>query len=89
MDTFPQSLDSLTDKQSKLESTMLKLIEKVDALDSKMEKIMSLLLSGHSDDAKRGRSQHSQTMMIMLILGVVVEIKKNQPLMLLRICRSS
>ena len=54
MDTFPQSLDSLTDRQSKLESTMFKLTEKVDTMDSKLEKILSLLLSGHGDDAKKG-----------------------------------
>ena len=54
MDTFPQSLDSLNDRQSKLESVMFKLTEKVDAMDSKLDKIMFLLLSGHGDDAKKG-----------------------------------
>ena len=54
MDTFPQSLDSLTDRQSKLESAMIKLKEKVDAMDSKLDKILYLLLSGHGDDAKKG-----------------------------------
>ena len=54
MDTFPQSLDSLTDRKTKLESAISKLTEKVDAMDSKLDKILSLLLSGHGDDAKKG-----------------------------------
>ena len=47
-------MDSLTDRQSKLESAMSKLTAKVDAMDSKMDKILSFLLSGHGDDAKKG-----------------------------------
>ena len=54
MDTFPQSLDSLTDRQTKLETAMSKLTAKFDAMDSKLDKILSLLLSGHGNDAKKG-----------------------------------
>ena len=32
---------------------MSKLKKKVDAMDSKLDKILSLLLSGHGDDAKK------------------------------------
>ena len=56
--TFPQSLESLTDRHTKLESAMSKLTKKVEAMDSKLEKILSLLLPGHSDDAKKGENSN-------------------------------
>ena len=61
MDTLPQSLEHLTDRQIKLEYDMAKLTDKVDAMDSKMDLILSILLSGPGHDAKKGekRSQRS------------------------------
>ena len=57
MDTLPNSLESLTDRQTRLESKMVKLTAKVDAMDSKMDHIISLLLSGPGHDAKKGEKQ--------------------------------
>ena len=54
MDTLPHSLESLTDRQTRIESEMAKLTAKVDAMDSKMDQILSLLLSGPGHDAKKG-----------------------------------
>ena len=54
MDTLPSSLESLTDRQTRLESAMATLTTKVDAMDSKMDHILSLLLSGPGHDAKKG-----------------------------------
>ena len=39
--------------QNTLEAVMVKIREKVEAMDSKLDKILSLLLSGHGDDAKK------------------------------------
>ena len=57
MDTLPQSLDNLTDRQTKLESEMAKLTDKVDAMDSKLDLILSILLSGPGHDAKKGEKR--------------------------------
>ena len=57
MDIPPNSLASLTDRQTRLESTVAKLTSKVDAMDSKLDQILSLLLSGPSHDAKKGEKQ--------------------------------
>ena len=57
MATLPKSLDSLTDRQTRLESEMIKLTTKVDAMDSKLDQILSLLLSGPGHDAKKGEKQ--------------------------------
>ena len=57
MDTLPNSLESLTDRQIRLESEMVKLTAKVDAMDSKLDQILSLLLSGPGHDAKKGEKQ--------------------------------
>ena len=57
MDTLPNSLDSLIDRQTRLESEMVKLTAKVDAMDSKLDQILSLLLSGPGHDAKKGEKQ--------------------------------
>ena len=57
MATLPKSLDSLTDRQTRLESEMIKLTAKVDAMDSKLDQILSLLLSGPGHDAKKGEKQ--------------------------------
>ena len=37
---------------------MSKLTKKVEAMDSKLDKIISLLLPGHGDDAKRGEKSN-------------------------------
>ena len=37
---------------------MNKLTEKVEAMDSKLDKILSLLLPGHGDDAKKGEKSN-------------------------------
>ena len=57
MDTLPSSLESLTDRQTRLESEMAKLTTKVDTMDSKLDHILSILLSGPSHDAKKGEKQ--------------------------------
>ena len=61
MDTVPQSLEHLTDRHINLESDMAKLTDKVDAMDSKLDHVLSILLSGPGHDAKKGekRSQRS------------------------------
>ena len=61
MDTLPHSLENLTDKQTRLESKMVKLTVKVDAMDAKMDQILSLLLSSHGHDAKKGEKQKATT----------------------------
>ena len=57
MDTLPSSLDSLTARQTRLESDMAKLTAKVDLIDSKLYHIISLLLFGPGHDAKKGEKQ--------------------------------
>ena len=57
MDTLPHSLDSLTARQTRIESDMAKLTAKVDLMDSKLDHIISLLLSGSGHDAKKGEKQ--------------------------------
>ena len=57
MDTLPHSLENLTDRQTKLESEMAKLTAKVDAMDSKLDLILSILLSGPGHDAKKGEKR--------------------------------
>ena len=57
MDTLPHSLENLTDRQTKLESEMAKLTAKVDAMDSKLDLIFSILLSGPGHDAKKGEKK--------------------------------
>ena len=47
-------MERITERQTKLESAMSRLTEKVDAMDSKLDQILSLLLPGHGDDAKKG-----------------------------------
>ena len=73
-------MESLNKRQTKLESVMNKLIEKVEAMDSMLDKILSLILSGHGDDAKKGEKQ---TLMMMMILGIVEIKTQTQPLILL------
>ena len=75
---------------------MAKLIAKVDAMDSKLDQILSLLLSGPGHDAKKGEKQSNpddpDEMILMMFLRVVGDTKKRkqlQPLMLLRHYRSS
>ena len=53
MDTLPHSLENLTDMQIRLESEMAKLTAKVDAMDSKLALILSILLSSPGHDAKK------------------------------------
>ena len=79
-------VESLYARQTKLEAVMIKLTEKVEAMDSKLDKIMSLLLPGHGDDAKKGEKSNPDD---VLILGTVEIKTKTQPLMLLRIYQSS
>ena len=57
MDTLPHSLENLADRQIRLESDMEKLTVKVDAIDSKMDLILSILLSGPGHDAKKGEKK--------------------------------
>ena len=57
MDTLPHSLDNLTDRQTRLESELAKLTTKVDAIDSKLDLILSILLSGLGHDAKKGEKK--------------------------------
>ena len=57
MDTLPHSLDNLTDRQTRLKSEMAKLTAKVDAMDSKLDLILSLLLSGPGHDGKKGEKK--------------------------------
>ena len=57
MDTLPHSLENLTDRQIRLESEMAKLTTKVDAMDSKLDLILSTLLSGPGHDAKKGEKK--------------------------------
>ena len=57
MATLQHSLDNLTDRQTKLEYEMAKLTAKVDAMDSKLDQILSLLLSGPGHDAKKGEKK--------------------------------
>ena len=57
MDTLSHSLENLTNRQTKLESEMAKLIAKVDAMDSKLDLILSILLSGPGHDAKKGEKR--------------------------------
>ena len=59
MDTLPHTLESLTDRQTRLESDMAKLTAKVDLMDSKLDHIISLLLSGPGHDAKKGEGGQS------------------------------
>ena len=54
MDTLPRTLESLTDRQTRLEFEMAKLTTKVDLMDSKLDHIISLLLSSPGYDAKKG-----------------------------------
>ena len=60
MDTLPHSLANLTDRQTRLESEMAKLTAKVDAMDSKLDQILSLLLSGPGHDAKKGEKKSNR-----------------------------
>ena len=57
MDTLPHSLENLTDRQTRLESEMAKLTAKVDAMDSKLDLILSILLSDPGHDAKKGEKR--------------------------------
>ena len=57
MDTLPHSLENLTDRQIRLESDMAKLTAKVDAMDSKLDLILSILLLGPGHDAKKGEKK--------------------------------
>ena len=57
MDTLPHSLENMTDRQIRLESEMAKLTTKVDAMDSKLDLILSILLSGPGHDAKKGEKK--------------------------------
>ena len=91
---FPHSLENLNDRQTRLESEMVKLTVKVDAMDVKLDQILSLLLSSHGHDAKKGE-ENSQILMIMIIL-MMLEPKSSrgqdnqkQPLMLLNHFHSS
>ena len=58
MDNLPHSLENLTDRQTRLEYEMVKLTVKVDAMDIKLDQILSLLLSSHGHDAKKGETQY-------------------------------
>ena len=57
MDTLPHSLENLADRHTRLESEMAKLTAKVDAMDSKLDLILSILLSGPGHDAKKGEKK--------------------------------
>ena len=47
-------VQSISDKQSKLELDMQTLTTKVDAIDSKLALLLSVLIPSHGDDAKKG-----------------------------------
>ena len=57
MDTLPHSFDNLTDRQTRLEYEMDNITAKVDAMDSKLDLILSILLSGPGHDAKKGEKE--------------------------------
>ena len=47
-------VQSISDRQSQLERDMQFLTTKVAAIDSKLDLLLSILIPGHDDDAKKG-----------------------------------